>query len=131
MGSLLDTPRSIHSAIRAERNTGVQTMPLKVILTGIPKGPKSVPDAVRFKAQSQRIERMREILHWSNKEMAHRAGVGASTLSKYARGRGRISINTEDVWKIARITGTEANYIISGETKYLNTLWHQRLKKKH
>jgi transcriptional regulator with XRE-family HTH domain len=89
-----------------------------------------VPDNVKIRAQGERIGRLRTIMDWSNKEMAHRAGVSEPTLSAYVYGRKK-SISTRDVWMLAKITGTETNFIISGETKYLNALWHRRLRKKH
>src|SRR5262245_43102204 len=101
-------------------------MPPRVRTAGLPRPPR-VPDAVKMRAQGQRIGRLRMLLDWSNLEMARRAGLTQPTLSAYIHGRKK-SISTKDVWKIARITGTETNFIISGETKYLNTLWHHRLR---
>jgi transcriptional regulator with XRE-family HTH domain len=103
-------------------------MPPRIKIAGIPKPPR-VPDAVKVRAQGERIGLLRQIMDWSNKEMAHRLGVKQATLSQYIYGRKK-SISTRDIWRLAQITGTETNFIISGETKYLNTLWHQRLRKK-
>jgi transcriptional regulator with XRE-family HTH domain len=102
-------------------------MPPKVKLARSVR-PVRVPATVSIAAQGQRIGMLREILDWSNKEMAVRTGIPEPSLSQFIYGRKK-SIHSLDIYRIAAATGTDANFIIYGNTKCLTVLWRKRIRK--
>jgi hypothetical protein len=109
------------------RNHRGKNMPPKVKLAKSVR-PVRVPSTVSIERQGERIGALREILRWSNKEMAVRTGIPEPTLSQFIYGRKK-SIHSIDIYRIAAATGTDANFIIYGNTKCLTALWRQRIKK--
>ena len=72
-----------------------------------------------MRSQGARIGLLRDVLGWSNAELARRTGIPEPVLSMYVHG-GRQSISTMDMWKIARETGTTTDWLIYGDPRYLS-----------